>query len=416
MASVAFTAAVTLSWFAVTATLSNWSNGTFLLRFGSPLAHLTVRFVGAALLSTVATRLPLARLRLLLRVYRVPALCLMIANAANSVALLNCGVTLTYVVKALIPVFTALHEVILHGRQFSVLEYASLVPTVVGVSLASAAEGAELSAVGLCAALTSAVAQTALNISSKTAASTSGAKPGEAFYALTVICAGMSLSSYLPWLAASASLGWESQVGHVDIPGYQGTTWSLCIIVSTAVAFFVEYSLNFVFVVLVTPLSFSIGDIARRLTTIAMGALIFNKPLTALNASGALLASAGVAAYTILQQRKPPIEEHVSKLDEAEKEAQVSKPPKEAAARPLSSTTLGGPLRERASKTLIGNAMAFAKRRAPSKMFDDGASTENIPLTRSKEVIGSAEIDSKMRPPPTGLAADAKARLIALGG
>ena len=118
-------------------------------------------------------------------------LLLFVANFANSVALQMTGITVTYVVKAAIPVFTVrfvvgpgptlrtcklsrvrrpFHNVLLlcswqvgaraliYGQSFPLAVYAALVPTVVGVALASASDSG-FAVMGLVAALVSCAAQ-----------------------------------------------------------------------------------------------------------------------------------------------------------------------------------------------------------------------------------------------------------------
>jgi drug/metabolite transporter (DMT)-like permease len=63
--------------------------------------------------------------------------CLFIANYFNGVALQLSGITLTYVVKATIPVFTVLHASLIKRESFSTKVYLSIVPTVCGVALAA---------------------------------------------------------------------------------------------------------------------------------------------------------------------------------------------------------------------------------------------------------------------------------------
>ena len=48
---------------------------------------------------------------------------------------------------------------------------------------------------------------------------------------------------------------------------------------------------------LVSPLAFSVTDVARRLAIIVTGALLFRKPLTPLNATGVLLSLGGVVCF-----------------------------------------------------------------------------------------------------------------------
>jgi solute carrier family 35 protein E1 len=69
----------------------------------------------------------------------LPAILLWTANYANSIALQAAGITLTYIVKALVPVFTVTY-LRLCGQRQPTLVYVSLLPVCFGVALASASD------------------------------------------------------------------------------------------------------------------------------------------------------------------------------------------------------------------------------------------------------------------------------------
>ena len=107
------------------------------------------------------------------------------------------------VVKSAIPVLTVL-ACILRGDRISVLVLASLVPTVAGVALASLSDS-EYSVIGLAAACGSAVAQTALNITSKQKLSSLSLSGAQGRCVLATICAITP-----PTVRnVAAALGWE---------------------------------------------------------------------------------------------------------------------------------------------------------------------------------------------------------------
>ena len=116
---------------------------------------------------------------------QTPALFLWVANYANSCSLQASGITLTYVVKACIPVFTVL-VCATKGQRFSSSVLMSLLPICIGVGLAS---GSDMSFCyhGLAAALCSAVAQTLLNISIKEVTAKSKLTGPQAFLGMSII-------------------------------------------------------------------------------------------------------------------------------------------------------------------------------------------------------------------------------------
>jgi len=288
---------VGMAWFVSSAVLSTWANTAFLNEFESVLGHTFVRFVGAALLSAMALG-PSAATRHLetgIELFSPVAVCLFCANLLNSVALVKTGITLTYVVKSAIPVLTVLLCAI-QGERFPVSIYLSLIPTVIGVALASASD-VSFDPSGLIAAIGSAMAQTLLNVMSKKASEATGVNGFPAFF---VMCSFASLLATVAFILVPSE--------PVFVPAYQALVgpahdiYPALLIIMAAAAYQIEYGLNFVFSSYVDPLTFSVADIARRLAIILVGTAIFDKELTLLNIAGIGLALVGVLSYNLLNQ------------------------------------------------------------------------------------------------------------------
>lgn len=276
-------------WFLASAFLSTWANTAFLREFGCPVTHALVRFSSSAAigLASIAIRKPggvsLGRVPALMRELWLPAMFLLGANLLNSFALQLSGITLCYVVKSSIPVLTVAYCVA-RGERFSGRVYASLVPTVVGVALASAADSS-FSVAGFAAALGSTLSQTALNLVSKAQFAKLGIDGPLAQTVLTSCC---TLGT-LPLYACSAPL-----------PASKASVvYAAFLFACAGLSYHLEYSLNFMFIQLVSPLAFSVADVARRVAIILAGALIFRKPVSPLNALGAALAFGGVLCFVL---------------------------------------------------------------------------------------------------------------------
>lgn len=98
-------------------------------------------------------------------------MCLLGANLFNSIALSTSGITLTYVTKASIPLWTvALLAMQMSWRRFraetSTASLLSLLPITLGVAL-SAWSDSNFSLLGFAAAIASTLCQTLMNIASK---------------------------------------------------------------------------------------------------------------------------------------------------------------------------------------------------------------------------------------------------------
>jgi drug/metabolite transporter (DMT)-like permease len=298
-------------WFCSSAVFSTWANTAFLNRFRDPVLHTLIRFAGSAIIGGLSRQLSIDASResvlQLMNTVAVPAVLLFIANCANSVALQAAGVTLTYVVKASIPVFTVL-ICYMRGQSFPFLTYVSLIPICAGVALASASD-MNFSTLGLVAALISALAQTLMNLSIKSIRTSTGMSGSTAFFGMTVV----STLVILPIAIAHSVLeaNGDGQFGRSSYSNIMetyeqyraGNTWPLILVAAAALAYHIEYALNFVFVAYVSPVAFSVSDIARRIAIIITGATLFNKVLTQSNWLGIIIALSGVLWYSYLESQ-----------------------------------------------------------------------------------------------------------------
>lgn len=142
-------------FFITQAFLSTYANSTYLKTFADPVLHTFIRFAGSALLGTltllVTKQVKVADIPIVVKHVSQPAVFLFIANYANSIALAKAGITLTYIIKACIPVFTVIICTV-QGQRFSLSLYSSLFPICLGVALACAGD-LDFNVQGLMAAL-----------------------------------------------------------------------------------------------------------------------------------------------------------------------------------------------------------------------------------------------------------------------
>jgi len=293
-------------WFLSSALLSTWANTTFIKRFKDPVLHSFVRFFGAAffslfsLISTGQVHSTSEIIQISRNVIK-PAFFLWLANYFNSVSLQLSGITLTYAVKACIPVFTVL-ICSATGQFFPPAIFASLVPICMGVAMASISD-LDFNLQGLAAAMISAIAQTLLNLSIKKVRQHSGHTGPQAFMGMSIIC---TLAT-LPLMAMSPAVS-QAAVALQKLSSLTDTNattllWPSLLILITAVAYYLEYLLNFTFVGFVKPVTFSVSDIVRRVAIIATGAVVFHKPLSIMNGVGIAVALGGVLAYSLVEYR-----------------------------------------------------------------------------------------------------------------
>ena len=282
-------------WFLISAVASTYFNTAYLMASsGDVLTHTLVRFVGSALIGGLTNALDQSKESLtwgqilsLLPLCVGPALCLLCANFFNSVSLELGGITLTYVVKAGIPLVTVGLGFLLGGgrRRVPTLPVLlSLGPIVLGVGL-SAVSDSNYSHLGFAAAWASTIAQTGLNLTSKGVISRCHLS-GERFQFLTVVVGSAVL---LPVFSLAASVS---------------TPPDPLLTLAVAMTYHIEYVLNFQVTQLFPSLHFAVLDVMRRLAIILCGAFLFGKKLTQLNLFGVGLALLGVLVFSIAQKRQ----------------------------------------------------------------------------------------------------------------
>lgn len=218
--------------------------------------------------------------------------------------------------KACIPVFTVL-VCTAQGQRFPLLIYVSLIPICAGVILASGSD-LDFSLAGLMAALTSALAQTFMNISIKGVRNATGYSGSKAFLGMAIISSVLTVPIMLMGSSnpAGSSVGADAAADaaktSIDVlrsvfDKFQtGDRWPLILTVLAALAYHIEYALNFVFVGYVSAVTFSVSDIARRIAIILTGAVVFNKTLTMQNWLGISVALGGVLWYSYLENAYKP--------------------------------------------------------------------------------------------------------------
>jgi hypothetical protein len=218
--------------------------------------------------------------------YRSFFVCFRLANFANSVSLSISGITLTYVVKASIPVFTVL-ICSMRGERYSPMIYISLAPICLGVALASGSD-INFSVAGLLAAVTSAFSQTLMNLSIKSVREKGNLSAPLAFYGMSAVSCILTIPVMF-YAYSSVEVRTETILSLAS---------GQILVAVAALAYHMEYMLNFTFVGFVDPVTFAVSDNGKRLAIIVVGSFLFSKALTSANIAGLSISLAGVVWYS----------------------------------------------------------------------------------------------------------------------
>jgi len=268
------------------------------------------RFGGSVLLGFLAQPNPLFGLmdrirqtKSVLSEFTLPAIFLFIANFANSMSLNRIGISLTYTSKCAIPLVTVLLTVLLEGRNAlpNRLALLSLVPIAMGIAAASW-NSPRFELFGFIAAMISCTAQSALNVTSKRAISKTGIPGSQAQRAMVTV--GFVISAvYSLVLTASTSKRRTIPISSNNIIPFR-TELPIWLTSIAVMAYHIEYTLSFMFVKLVSPISYGTCDAIRRLSIIITGHYMFGgPPFSKLNLAGIGVALLGAMSYSVCSSR-----------------------------------------------------------------------------------------------------------------
>merc|ERR1719231_882345 len=221
---------------------------------------------------------------------------------AGAVISLGAGaVSFAQTVKAAEPVFTCFLSYLVLGTVFKWQVYATLIPTIVGVSLASLKE-LSFTFKALYGALASNVAFASRAVlSKKTMDKPVGENMGapNLYGILTIIAFVLSLPFALYYEGPGFAAAWKASTAKVGAP------W---LIRQMALDGFYYYTYNEVaFITLnrISPITHSIANTIKRVCIILATVLVFGNKLTPLGAVGSALAVGGTFFYSLMKQKFP---------------------------------------------------------------------------------------------------------------
>lgn len=228
--------------------------------------------------------------------FALPAFFLYVANYMNSISLNRIGISLTYTSKCGIPLMTVLLTILTGGFHDlpNPLALASLIPIAVGIACASW-NSPSFELMGFLAAMTSTLAQSALNVSSKRAIMKTGVKGPDAQRAMVAV--GLVLAVTSTAVQKLKSSDDDSSVERSHPPAWLGA--------AAVLAYHIEYVLSFMFVRLVKPITYGTCDAMRRLSIILTGQAMFGgAPFTHINIFGIALSLLGALSFSIASTMK----------------------------------------------------------------------------------------------------------------
>lgn len=194
-----------------------------------------------------------------------------------------------HTVKASMPLFTVLLTRVCFGVMHGWLVYFSLLPIVLGVAIATVTE-VSFDIVGLWSALLATAGFAFITVFSKKALKDTGMHHLRLLYMLGLMAAVM----FLPvWLLMDA----------FKIPSELNTE-VLMLLAADGCLHWLQNLLAFTLLKLVTPLTYAVANVTKRIAVITVSLLLLKNPVTMTNVAGMMMAVLGVFCYNRAKYRE----------------------------------------------------------------------------------------------------------------
>ncbi|KAJ1625452.1 triose-phosphate transporter family-domain-containing protein [Pavlovales sp. CCMP2436] len=218
------------------------------------------------------------------------------AGHASAVIALGAGaVSFAQIVKAGEPVFTCLLSYLVLGQVFHPLVYATLIPIIGGVALASLKE-LSFSYKALAGAMLSNLAFASRAVYSKAQMDKPvGENLGAAnlYGVLTIIAFLLSLPFFLYYELPSLSTAWSAAVAK------KGAYWMWRQMFLDGLYYYAYNEVAFFTLSQVNPVTHAIGNTVKRVAIIAATVIVFRNPVSPLSIVGSAIAVAGALGYSL---------------------------------------------------------------------------------------------------------------------
>ena len=215
-----------------------------------------------------------------------------VGHVSACVSFSKMAVSFTHVVKAAEPVFSVILSGPLLGQTFSPAVWASLIPIVIGCSMAAMKE-VSFNITGFQGAMISNVAMVLRNITSKKSLNDFKNIDGINLYGILGIIGLFYLAPAAIVVEGSQwSAGYAAAVAKVG----EQKLWQMLFL--SGIFYHLYNQVSYQALANITPVTFSVGNSLKRVAVIVASVLYFRNPVSPLNAAGSALALVGAYLYT----------------------------------------------------------------------------------------------------------------------
>lgn len=224
-----------------------------------------------------------------------------IGHAGSVIALGAGAVSFAQTVKAAEPVFTCVMSYIVLGTVFKWQVYASLVPIIAGVSIASLKE-LSFSYKSLFCALLSNVAFASRAVLSKLTMNEPAGKNMDAanlYGILTMVAFALTIPFAFFFEGGAIASTWAASTAVVGAP------WLIKNIIINGMYYYLYNEVAFLTLNKVAPITHSIANTVKRIAIIVATCLVFRNPMSRIGVIGSSIAIAGTFLYSYAKQKWP---------------------------------------------------------------------------------------------------------------
>ncbi|KAI9450763.1 TPT-domain-containing protein [Russula earlei] len=223
----------------------------------------------------------------------------------SSIAISRIPVSTTHTIKALSPLFTVAAYALFFGVRYSAKTYISLLPLTLGVMLACSFDVSASNAIGLLCAFGSAIVFVSSNIFFKKIMPTGSSASSHKLDKLNLLLYSSSMAFLLMipiWVFTDLPLLLASQAAepsHINHPAHgHGATHSVAYyIFMNGIVHFAQNIIAFIILASVSPVTYSIASLFKRVAVICIALVWFNQHVHPLQAIGIGLTFIGLWMY-----------------------------------------------------------------------------------------------------------------------
>ncbi|GBG72191.1 hypothetical protein CBR_g11124 [Chara braunii] len=216
-----------------------------------------------------------------------------IGHVAATVSMSKVAVSFTHIIKSSEPVFSVFVSSLFLGESFSLPVYLSLLPIVLGCSIAAVTE-LTFNAVGFWGAMISNVSFVFRNVFSKKGLINFKEIDGINLYAMITIVSLVYLTPLALFVEGPAAwtAGWNSATAQI---GVQQLAWWMFL---QSIFYHLYNQVSYMALDNISPLTFSVGNTMKRVVVIVAAIIVFKTKVTPLNAIGSAVAIFGTFLYS----------------------------------------------------------------------------------------------------------------------